>query len=214
MRVVWPLPPGPEANRIDAAFLDPNYPRWRQRIGLPPDEHPGVDINLLGTSEDADLRYPVVAVAVGRVVRAGRHRVWGNVVLVEHPTLAALLGMPYLATQYAHLHDVLVKEGQVVYPGEPVGTIGKGDPTRPLLAHLHFEVRVKELPPDYWPRTRDNIVGAYLDPAAFLRRHYDSARRYYFPNHRYYPGAGAGAVVNLESLTTVHVRAVTQRKEV
>lgn len=176
-------------------------------MGLSPDEHPGVDINLLGTSGDADLRYPVVAVAVGRVVHAGRHRVWGNIVLVEHPTLAALLGMPYLATQYAHLHDVLVKPEQVVYPGEPVGTIGKGDPTRPFLAHLHFEVRVKKVPPDAWPRTREKVLEAYIDPVGFLKKHADYRRRYSFPEHRYYPGRGPWGVVNMEDVNVVHVRA-------
>lgn len=176
-------------------------------MGLPPDEHPGIDINISGTSGDADLRYPVVAVAVGRVVHAGRHRVWGNVVLVEHPTLAALLGMPYLATQYAHLHDVLVKPGQVVYPGEPVGTIGKGDPTRPFLAHLHFEVRVKELPPDYWPKTKDRILGAYLDPAKFLKEHASYARRFSFPKYRFYGGNGYWAVVNMEDPMVLQLRA-------
>jgi len=182
MRVVWPLPPGKEANRVDAGFLDPGYPVVRKRMGLPPDEHPGVDINLTGTSGDSDLRYPVVAVAPGRVVHAKSHRVWGNIVLVESlDWVAAVLKYPYLAFQYAHLHDVLVREGDYVYPGEPIGTIGKGDPARPFLAHLHFEVRVSALPADHWPRTRDAIEGRYIDPLAFLQKHADYRRRYAFP---------------------------------
>jgi murein DD-endopeptidase MepM/ murein hydrolase activator NlpD len=212
VRVVWPLPPGPEVNRIDAGFLDPQYPKWRKQMGLPPDEHPGIDINLSGTSGDADLRYPVVAVAPGKVIHAGRHRVWGNIVLVEHPTLAAALGYPYLATQYAHLNDILVKEGQVVYAGEPVGTIGKGDPARPFYAHLHFEVRVAELPPDYWPKTKDRIARDYLDPASFLKKHADYRHRYIFTRHIVYPTEGSWAVVNIDDLYTVHLRPVPPKR--
>ncbi len=195
MRVVWPLPPSKEANRVDARFLDPSYPAARKRIGLPPDEHPGVDVNLTGTSGDSDLRYPVVAVAPGRVMQAGRHRVWGNV------------GYPYLAFQYAHLHDILVKEGDYVYPGEPIGTIGKGDPARPFLAHLHFEVRVAKLPADHWPRTREAITGRYLDPVAFLEKHADYRRRYAFPAARLLPDTSAKLwVVNMEDPAKVWLR--------
>jgi murein DD-endopeptidase MepM/ murein hydrolase activator NlpD len=208
MRVVWPLPPGKEANRVDAGFLDPGYPAARRRMGLAPDEHPGVDINLTGTSGDGDLRYPVVAVALGKVVHAKKHRVWGNVVLVESPDwLASALGYPYLAFQYAHLHDVLVKEGDYVYPGEPIGTIGKGDPARPFLAHLHFEVRVAKLPADHWPRTRDAITGKYIDPVAFLEKHTDYRRRYAFPAARLVTDTGTKLwIVNMEDPARVWLR--------
>jgi len=208
MRVVWPLPPGKEANRIDAGFLDPGYPAARRRMGLPPDEHPGIDVNLTGTSGDGDLRYPVVAVAPGKVVHAKRHRVWGNIVLVESPDwVASVLGYPYLAFQYAHLHDVLVKEGDYVYPGEPIGTVGKGDPTRPFLAHLHFEVRVARLPADHWPRTQEAITGRYLDPVAFLEKHTDYRRRYAFPAARLVPDTGTKLwVVNMDDPARVWLR--------
>ncbi len=208
MRVVWPLPPNREANRVDAGFLDPDYPAARKKMGLPPDEHPGIDVNLTGTSGDGDLRYPVVAVAPGKVTHAGRHRVWGNIVLVESPDwIAHALGYPYLAFQYAHLRDVLVKEGDYVYPGEPIGTIGKGDPTKPFLAHLHFEVRVSRLPADHWPRTRDAITGRYLDPVAFLEKHTDYKRRYAFPSARLVPDTGTKLwVVNMDDPARVWLR--------
>ena len=208
MRVVWPLPPSKEANRIDAGFLDPGYPAARKRMGLSPDEHPGVDINLTGTSGDGDLRYPVVAVAPGRVVHAKSHRVWGKIVLVESPDwVAAALGYPYLAFQYAHLRDILVKEGDYVYPGEPIGTIGKGDPARPFLAHLHFEVRGTKLPADHWPRTRDAITGKYLDPVAFLQKHADYKRRYVFSTARVIQDTGTKLwVVNIDDPARVWLR--------
>ncbi len=208
MRVVWPLPPNKQANRVDAGFLDPGYPAARKKMGLPPDEHPGADINLTGTSGDGDLRYPVVAVAPGKVMHAQKHRVWGNVVLVESPDwVASALGYPYLAFQYAHLHDMLVKEGDYVYPGEPIGTIGKGDPARPFLAHLHFEVRAARLPADHWPRTREAITGRYLDPVAFLEKHGDYKRRYAFPAARLVPDTSAKLwVVNMEDPAKVWLR--------
>ena len=208
MRVVWPLPPSKEANRIDAGFLDPGYPAARKRMGLSPDEHPGVDINLTGTSGDGDLRYPVVAVAPGRVVHAKSHRVWGKIVLVESPDwVAAALGYPYLAFQYAHLRDILVKEGDYVYPGEPIGTIGKGDPARPFLAHLHFEVRGTKLPADHWPRTREAITGKYLDPVAFLQKHADYKRRYVFSTARVIQDTGTKLwVVNIDDPVRVWLR--------
>jgi len=154
------------------------------------------------------LRYPVVAVAPGEVVHAKSHRVWGNIVLVESPDwVAAALGYPYLAFQYAHLHDILVKESDYIYPGEPIGTIGKGDPARPFLAHLHFEVRVTKLPADHWPRTREAITGKYLDPVAFLQKRADYKRRYVFSTARVIQDTGTKLwVVNIDDPARVWLR--------
>lgn len=172
--IVWPM----DKWRVDAGFLDPNYPAWRRSAGLPPDEHPGVDLNVPGTSGDGDLGYPVRAMAEGRVVHVGRHRVWGTIVLIEHPTVAQALGYGYLASQYAHLLWAAVEEGQWVPAGWAIGSIGKGDPARPFLAHLHFELRTTRLPPDHWPKTKEAIQRAYTDPVAFLRQHGDNTIRY------------------------------------
>ncbi|WP_243092825.1 M23 family metallopeptidase [Thermus hydrothermalis] len=197
---------------MDAGFLDPRYPEWRRKAGLPPAEHPGVDYNLVGTTGDADYGYPVVSVAMGRVAHARAHRVWGNVVLIEHPTLAQLLGLPYLATQYAHLAFVAVEEGDVVLAGEAIGSVGRGDPRAPFLAHLHFEVRRKPLPPDYWPgMNRKAIEEGYLDPVAFLATHAEPEHRYWFPAGTLYLPAGQWTtkkpvVVNLDALGLARVR--------
>ncbi|UZX16574.1 M23 family metallopeptidase [Thermus sp. PS18] len=211
MRVVHPFR-DPTRARVDAGFLDPRYPGWRKSAGLPPAEHPGVDYNLQGTSGDQDYGYPVCAVAMGRVVHAASHRVWGNIVLIEHPTLAELLGLPYLATQYAHLAFISVREGDVVLAGEAIGSVGKGDPRAPFLAHLHFEVRKKPLPPDYWPgMDRRAIQDAYLDPVAFLATHLEEEHRYWFPAGTLYLPGGAWTtkkpvVVNLSLPELARVR--------
>lgn len=210
-RIVWPLPPNRAVNRVDAGFLDPEYPKWRQRMGLPPDEHPGIDINLTGTSGNADEGYPVVSIMAGTVVHVGRHRVWGNIVLIKHPKhLLGGFGYSELYSQYAHLKFVCVRKGDYVVAGEPVGAIGRGDPTRPFMAHLHFELRTKDLPPDYWPRTRDAIRSAYIDPEAFLNAHASYERRFTYPKVIIYEGGvkyvrGQG-VVNLDNPDTLHLR--------
>lgn len=178
MRIIWPLQP-PDVMRVDAGFLDPAYPEWRRKAGLPPAEHPGADFNLRSTSGDQDLGYPVVAACEGRVVHARFHRVWGNVVLLEHE----LPGLGRFWTQYAHLLWMTVREGDWVLAGEPVGSIGKGDPARPFAAHLHFEVRRSPIPADAWPGTnRAYIQENYLDPVRFITQNHAPARRYYRPS--------------------------------
>lgn len=191
MKCVYPLPPGPEVIRVDAGFLDPRYPTWRRQMGMPPDHHPGVDMNIVGTSGDGDLGYPVVAILPGEVVHARRHKVWGNVVLVRHyPHVAQYYELPELWSQYAHLHFVCVREGQQVMAGMPVGSIGKGEGMR---AHLHFELRRRELPADFWPGTNLSLIhAAYLNPVTFLEKHAQYRERLLFREGRVWGGAENG----------------------
>jgi murein DD-endopeptidase MepM/ murein hydrolase activator NlpD len=86
----------------------------------------------------------VMAAGDGRVVFAGRFplrrnvRWWryGNVVVLEHDNR-------YL-TIYAHLDEITVGRGQQVNRGDQIGTVGNtGWSTSP---HLHYEVRVREIP--------------------------------------------------------------------
>ena len=90
--------------------------------------HPGVDID--GSTGD-----PVVAAAAGTVEIAGRapagYSGYGILVVIDHGG-----GVHSL---YAHLSAVAVHAGQVVVPGQRVGSIGAtGEATG---SHLHFEVR-------------------------------------------------------------------------
>lgn len=209
MRVVHPIQPNKKA-RIDAGYLDPRYPQWHP-LGS---QHPGVDFNIAGTSGHQDLGYPVVAMADGLVRHAKAHRIWGNIVLIEHPAFAKVLGIPYLASQYAHLHQMSVKEGQTIHAGEPVGSIGKGDPRKPYLAHLHFEIRREPLPADAWPHKDVALIKrAYLDPEAFLKEHLAEEWRFtraglllYLPGGK--QSFSGNIIVNLEdpSLAQVAVR--------
>lgn len=201
MRIIWPVPR--EKARIDVAFLDPGYPTWRRRNGLTPDEHPGIDINISGTSGNADYGYPVVAIADGQVIHARRHRVWGNVVLIQHEHPVA--GVFW--SQYAHLAHICVGE-QYIWAGEPVGSIGIGDPLAPFMAHLHFEIRTQPLAADYWPgRNRAFIQQNYVDPVKFLNKYYAPERRFWRPIVRTYGDRLVGPVViNLGDTSVAHIR--------
>jgi len=89
-----------------------------------PAMHTGVDLKAAyGTR--------VMATAPGRVVKAGRHGGYGNVVEIRHAG--------GIATRYAHLSRILVTVGQTVRAGQAVGKVGStGRSTGP---HLHYETR-------------------------------------------------------------------------
>jgi murein DD-endopeptidase MepM/ murein hydrolase activator NlpD len=72
----------------------------------------------------------VPSAAAGRVVSSGTRGGYGLSVVVEHA--------PGLQTRYAHLSASLVRVGDEVSAGQPVGRAGRsGRATGP---HLHFEV--------------------------------------------------------------------------
>jgi len=108
----------------------------------------------------------VYAVAHGLVVTSGSFPAWGNIVLIEH----YLPNGSRVWSQYAHLRDRFVEEGQVVWRGDQIGTIGKGAGYR-YPAHLHFEIRLQSLPANQWGLTRDEVLRAYADPTHFIKSH-------------------------------------------
>ena len=96
--------------------------------------HTGSDINGIG-GENSDLGLPVHAAARGLVVYCGEPSAdWGKVVVLAH----RLPGdSRIIQTLYAHLDKSIVRQGQLVGRGEPIGTIGTANGN--YLAHLHFE---------------------------------------------------------------------------
>jgi murein DD-endopeptidase MepM/ murein hydrolase activator NlpD len=85
--------------------------------------HGGVDVRAAYGST-------VPSAAPGRIVSAGSQGGYGLTVVVEHA--------PGLQTRYAHLSASLVRVGDEVSAGQPVGRAGRsGRATGP---HLHFEV--------------------------------------------------------------------------
>lgn len=69
----------------------------------------------------------------GEVILSGPHYGYGNCVIMRHAN--------GLETLYSHNSRNLVKVGQWLQPGDPVGIEGRTG--RATTDHLHFEVRVK-----------------------------------------------------------------------
>lgn len=78
----------------------------------------------------------VLSTGDGKVVAAGRDGAYGNAVDVQH-------GFG-LMTRYAHLSQVLVKEGQAVKKGDVLGI--QGSTGRSTGEHVHYEVRYNKRP--------------------------------------------------------------------
>jgi murein DD-endopeptidase MepM/ murein hydrolase activator NlpD len=87
--------------------------------------HRGIDLTApIGTA--------VFAAMDGHVVMAGRHKQYGNFVVVEHGN--------GVVTLYAHHKLNLVREGDIVRRGQKIAEVGRtGNSTGP---HLHFELKV------------------------------------------------------------------------
>ncbi len=98
--------------------------------------HRGVDIA-------APQGARVHTAGAGRVVFSGYEKGYGNTVVVQHPD--------GYESRYAHLAELLVKEGDQIQASQVVGTVGNtGRSTGP---HLHFEI---------------SRHGSQLDPRAML----------------------------------------------
>ena len=78
----------------------------------------------------------VLATANGKISYAARKMLLGNLVVIDH-------GHGTM-TRYGHLEKILVKRGQRVKRGEPIGLLGNtGRSTGP---HVHYEVRINGTP--------------------------------------------------------------------
>lgn len=94
----------------------------------------------------------VVAPAAGTVVATGLEAkgfvVNGNIVIIDHGH--------GLTTAYLHLHEILVKKGQVVQQGDQIGTVGHtGISTGP---HLHWGTYLYGISTDPELFVRENIL--------------------------------------------------------
>ena len=116
--------------------------------------HLGVD---LASTEHA----PIEAANAGEVLFTGYLGIYGNTVIIDHG-----LG---LASLYAHLSEIAVREGQPVAPGERLGSSGatglaSGD-------HLHFSMLVAGQfvnPIEWWDPhwLKDNVDGKAMPDQA------------------------------------------------
>jgi len=100
----------------------------------PRNPHRGVDLR-------AAMGDPVQAAAAGQVVLAAEHYYAGRCVFIDHG-----LGV---YTQYMHLDEILVREGDMVEAGDTIGRAGQtGRVTAP---HLHFSLSILDFSVDPSP---------------------------------------------------------------
>jgi septal ring factor EnvC (AmiA/AmiB activator) len=126
--------PWPTEGRIIAAFGAQVHPRFGTRTF-----RNGVDIEA-GEGRD------VAAVFSGHVIYTGWFKGYGNLIILDHDN--------EYYTLYAHIADILVKEGDDVRQGQRIGTVGDtGSLEGP---RLYFEVRFQGKPqdPEQWLRQR------------------------------------------------------------
>jgi lipoprotein NlpD len=110
--------------------------------------HEGIDL-------PAAAGTPVYAAGDGRVIYAGDGiRGYGNLIVVEHPG--------DLLTVYAHNSALLAREGDKVVTGQRIALVGQTG--RASGPHLHFEVRVGQIPRD--PMTYLPALAPVLGPLA------------------------------------------------
>lgn len=84
----------------------------------------------------ADIGTPVYATGNAKVIEAGWHSGYGNLIVLDH-------GYNYV-TRYAHLSKMHVHQGETVKRGDLIGEVGNtGKSTGP---HLHYEVRLNGVP--------------------------------------------------------------------
>ena len=124
--------PWPTDGKIVAAFGAQVHPRFGTRT-----QRNGVDI-------EAPQGTDVGAVYPGHVIYTGWFKGYGNLIILDH-------GNEYF-TLYAHIAEILVKEGDDVRQGQRIGSVGDtGSLTGP---RLYFEVRYQGKPqdPEQWLR--------------------------------------------------------------
>ncbi len=128
--------------------------------------HAGDDLNGIG-GMNTDLGDPVYAAGDGLVVYAGEPAFgWGNMVILAHRDDG---GKP-IRTMYAHLDEIKVSWGVLVFRGDVVGTAGTGNDNYP--AHLHFELSITDGIPIGGGYLKEPLVR--LDPASFIEERHDA----------------------------------------
>ncbi len=133
LEVITKVPVG----RPAPGYISSRFGRRRDPFSGKPAFHTGVDIAAYAGT-------PVKSTADGKVIYAGRHPGYGNVVVIEH-------GFGY-STLYGHLKRLKVVAGQRVKRGDTIGYIGNTG--RTAGTHLHYEVR---------------RYGRYLTPLKFIK---------------------------------------------
>ena len=104
---------------------------------------------FLGNHKGVDLSAPqgsdIYAAMDGQVIASGRHKDYGNFVVLDHGG--------GVVTLYAHCNRNFVEDGEVVRRGQKIAEVGHtGKATGP---HLHFELRLDGMPVNPLPHLND-----------------------------------------------------------
>ncbi|MGH7334268.1 MAG: murein hydrolase activator EnvC family protein [Candidatus Rokuibacteriota bacterium] len=128
-RLSWPT-----QGRIAVPFGAQVHPRFGTRTF-----RNGVDI-------EAPDGKAVEAALAGQVIYTGWFKGYGNLIIIDHGQ--------ELYTLYAHVSDIVVKEGEDVRQGQRIGTVG--DTGSLAGPRVYFEVRYQGRPqdPEQWLRQR------------------------------------------------------------
>ena len=135
-----PLWRGAFQSPIPGARVSSDFGRTRYVNGRFWSQHGGIDLA-------APQGRVTVAGNHGRVILARKLWMRGNTLAIDH-------GMGII-TVYNHLSAFLVREGETVKKGQPVGKVGAtGFVTGP---HLHWEIRAAGTPTNPWPIINSGI---------------------------------------------------------
>jgi murein DD-endopeptidase MepM/ murein hydrolase activator NlpD len=124
---------------------------WAGGYNSPYGSHPGVDI-------DAPSGTPVRSIANGVIEKVSMGTSgFGHYIMIRHPNVpdsSVEGGTTTLRSTYAHLDEVLVREGEVV---QSIGTVGRtGLVFGATGYHLYFQLEKDSAPyHPYWPFTSD-----------------------------------------------------------
>ncbi len=92
-------------------------------------KHKGVDL-------EAPIGAPILAAGTGKVIETGNHPGgYGHYVEMRH--------REGFITIYAHLSEVVVREGRIVRRGKIIGKVGKSGNAshKSIKPHVHFEIK-------------------------------------------------------------------------
>jgi murein DD-endopeptidase MepM/ murein hydrolase activator NlpD len=110
-------------------YITDGFGRRRNPFGRGYETHAGLDI---ATNHGTAIE----ATADGRVIFAGPHGGYGNIVVIDHGY--------GVTTRYGHMSQIEVQVGQHVTRGKMIGAVGStGRSTAP---HCHYEVRMHDRP--------------------------------------------------------------------
>jgi murein DD-endopeptidase MepM/ murein hydrolase activator NlpD len=155
---VWP------GSWFDATGYAVKYPNGTEY-------HTGADLNLNVPAFDTDRGSPVYATADGVVAHSiNVPGSWGGLIVIRHTPLPD--GKP-VYSRYAHVEQVVVKDGDSVARGQQIAVVGYYAPGKNY--HLHFDIsctsKLDDLP-RHWPGTdKAQVVAHYVDPKKFIAEH-------------------------------------------